>query len=1050
MKRMLLLLSLFLVVGVQSVLAQTRTIKGRVLDENGEGVPGASVKVKGTQTGTVADIDGNYTIEVPEASNTLIISALGIGEQEAKIQDASQPVIVKLEKNATDLEEATVMGTKIDPRSYSGSVTTVTAAEIAKRPITNILSALSGTAPGIQVTSGGGQPGSSPQIVMRGFGSLSANNSPLIVMDGAVFQGTMASINPNDVESISLLKDAPAAALYGARGGNGVILITSKKGKKSDKPKISIDAQVGITNRQLPLYETVNAKEYLETAWEGYKRSSPSPSEAGFLAGLGGYNPFKVPAGEGLFVREGAFDVVNPGATQLYNDSWFEEISRTGIRHQYNVSVANGDDRSDYYFSVGYNNDQGVIKESSYDRISTRLNVNSKINNWLKTGINLAGTFDNQRSFVTTNNAFQNPFLTAQTMAPIYPVYRYDDNGNRMYNADGSPIYDFGSENGRARPFAYNMNTIASLYLDDRTSRNLQALGVTYLEAKFAKDFTARANFDFNYYNGRRNSFQNMEFGDAENVSGRYNRTFTNQFVYTFRQLVTWSPSFGAFSEGHNLDISAVHENYALKYDNAYSWRTGFTDKSFREGDAAAVNEISGGSEDNHRLESYIASAAYNYKQKYFFNASLNRNGTSRFAPKVRWGTFYAVSAGWMLSEESFIKDKYNWVDMLKLRASYGISGVEDLGGSYYPWLARYSFNPNGGNPGYTFSSWGNENLKWEGQAMFNVGLDFGIFSNRLSGTIEYYLRQSKDLLYVRPIAPSTGISGIQENIGKTQNAGIELTLRGDVVRKTNFNWNVQLNVTHYKNKIIEVQGEDSVLYGSGTIFGKGYSVMDFFMPHVVGIDPANGDVIYSADVIRDPASGDLIPNPSGTTTDYQVANLVENRKRVGSAIRDLEGGITNTFNYKGFELSFLVTFGIGGKFYDNTYAGLMGADNGRAGNGRNWHKDILNRWRQPGDVTDVPRVDFGAARTDINGLSDRFLTSNSFLSIKSANLGYNIPAKLMKGSGFQSAKVFVAAENIWLFAARKGLDIQQSFFGTSSFNYSPYRTIMFGVNLGL
>jgi TonB-linked SusC/RagA family outer membrane protein len=1054
MKKTLLFIALLLTLGVQNIQAQTRTVKGRVLDKQGEGVPAATVKVKGTQAGTMTDMDGNYEITLPDGQEVLEISALSMGTKELKVGADGIVANVVLEEDATSLGTIEVMGTKVDPKTYVGSVATVTAADIAKRPVTNVLSALAGSAPGIQVSSGGGQPGSSPDIVMRGFGSLSASNSPIIVLDGAVYQGNMSSINPADVETISLLKDATATSLYGARGGNGVVLITTKRGKKSDKPTINIDAQTGFNTRAIPMYETMDSKSWMEAAYDGYLGIASAPSESQFVSAvLGGYNPYKVPSGEKLFTTdEKGLPMLNPNASLLYSDNWLKELTRTGIRHQYNISISNGDAKSDYFLSAGYNNDQGVVKESGFERITTRLNVNSKITPWLKTGVNLSGNFTNQRFFVTTQNAYQNPFFTSQSMGPIYPVYLYDDNGNRQYDANGEPLYDFGVSNGKARIFAYNMNPVASLYQDDRSTKAVEAVGITYLEATIAKDITARANFSFNYYNSRTNQLQNMLFGDAENVNGRFNRTLQNQWTYTFNQTVTWKPSFGPFNpeDGHSLSISAVHENYALQYDNSNITRTGFTDPVFQQADAAAVNESSGGYQDNHRLETYLGSLAYNYKSKYFFSAAFNHNGTSRFSPKVRWGNFWSVGAGWMLSQESFIKDNLTWINELKLRASYGISGQEDLGGSYYPWLPRYTFNPNGNYNGYTFSSWGNENLKWEGQAMFSVGIDYSLFNGRITGNLDYYRRESKDLLYVRPLAPSTGISGIQENIGKTRNAGVEFLIKADVVRAQGanaFNWNVSFNATHYKNKMVELQGSDTVIYGGGTIFGVGYSVAEFFMPHYIGVDPQTGNPIYAATKDRD-AQGNLIDNPSGETQDYQIANLVENRVRVGSAIRDLEGGMTNTFSYKGFDLSFLLQFGLGGKFYDNVFAGLMTSDN--AYQGQAWAKDMERRWRQPGDITDVPRADFGSSKININVLSDRFLVSNSYLQIKSAQLGYNLPAKVFGRSGFRSARIFIQSENIWLFAAKKGMDIQQSFFGIGSFNYSPNRTVMFGVNLGL
>ncbi len=1061
MKKVLLLLALFIWTGMQVSFAQSRTVKGKVLDEKGEGIPGASVKVKGTTTGTITDIDGNYELTLPDDKDVLEIGGVGLESQDVKVVEGTDNITTTLApSSATDIGEVKIYGQTVDKRSFTGSVSTITAKDLSRRPVTDVAKALEGAAPGVSVTSGGGQPGASPDIMIRGQNTLSASSAPLIVLDGAPYGGTLASINPNDVETMTILKDASATAIYGSRGANGVILIVTKKGVRSERPHIEVDASVGMLNRFMPLYETLGAKDYLITAYSAYAngpgQSGLSPDAQGFSNYIGNYNPYNVPMNQLLNItnRDQQYyeATINPDAKLVYDDSWLEEVTRTGIRHNYNISISNGNDNSNYYFSAGYTNDEGIVKNSSYDRITSRLNVNAKITSWLRTGMMTGATVSKQRFFVGDQQAYINPFMTAQMMGAIYPVYRYDSTGNKMYDENGDPVYDFGyntdgnnpsKANPQIRPFATNMNPIASLSLDDRSNKRLDGFGNGYLEADFLKDFNIRANFVVNYMNNTQNQFQNMLYGDAANIGGRMDRTVANRVDYTFNQLLTWNPSFGLFNRErneHNLSVVLGHENYYIRAESVNIERSGFLNENYMEGAGGALGTGSTSGISELAMESYFSMANYNYQNKYYVSASLRTDGSSRFASKSRWGTFWSAGAGWMLSEESFLKDKRSWLSSLKLRGSYGITGNEALNAAgYYAWMPSYAFYPNNTSPGVVFATWGNENLKWEGNYKFNIGFDFELFRSRLSGTIDYFNSGASNLLFVQNFAPSVGIGGIYSNVGNMANSGLELQIRGLIIEPKKANdlgWEVRANLTHLKNKITKVQtsledeseNKDS-LFGGGTILAKGLPVNSFFLPHYAGVDPETGLAMYEK------ADG-------STTSDYATLTR-DDYKILGSSFRDLEGSLTNTFAYRNFELSFMLSFGLGGKFYDNTYARLMTSTRGQA-----YHVDILNRWKYPGDVTDVPKAEYGQANQ--NPLSDRFLVSNSFLNIKNIRLSYTIPASTLRKMELNSLTLYVAMENVYYLSARKGLDVQQAFFGASSFNYFPYRTIMFGLNLGL
>lgn len=434
-------------------------------------------------------------------------------------------------------------------------------------------------------------------------------------------------------------------------------------------------------------------------------------------------------------------------------------------------------------------------------------------------------------------------------------------------------------------------------------------------------------------------------------------------------------------------------------------------------------------------MESYLALASYDFEKKYFLKASVRRDGSSRFSPTARWGNFWSVGGGWMISEENFMASTSSWLSELKLRLSYGIQGNEDLGGGlYYAWMPNYSFYPNANAPGYIFGTWGNTELHWEGNYMFNPGIDFGFANNRIRGSLDYYRRGSNDLLYVRPFALSTGINGMYDNVGSTMNTGFEMALQADIVRAGDFTWNAELNLQRNKNKVTEMQRSDSdAIYGGGTIMKKGLAVGTFYMPRFGGVDPNNGDELYRL--------------PDGTdTNDYIWASQPENEYIVGNPFRELEGALINNFSYKGLSLSIQLNFGLGGKFYDNNWARLMSPD--QAASSQNWAPEILDSWTPENTDAKLPRT--GIGETNIGGLSDRYLMSNSFLKIQNINLSYDLPARWLDAAHFTSAKVFVAADNVLLVTARKGVDVQSSFFGANSLSYYPYRTVMFGVRLGL
>lgn len=627
-----------------------------------------------------------------------------------------------------------------------------------------------------------------------------------------------------------------------------------------------------------------------------------------------------------------------------------------------------------------------------------------------------------------------NPFYYGRMMGPIYPIYQRNADGSIATMADGSPAYDMGGGSsvykwaGHTRPYGPNSNLVVTLPLDERSSTRNQISARVGAEATFLKDFTFKvtASTDMNdrYYT----TYQNNKYGDAEGVSGRSTKEYYKTKSYTFNQVLSYNKSLG----DHNISALVGHENYRLDINDLWATRTGYTINS-NELVAGSVGEGSSSTADEYTLEGYFAQVNYSYNNKYFLSGSYRYDGSSRFHKDSRWGGFWSVGASWRMKQEPFLEN-VNWLDDLKLKASYGEQG-NDAVGSYYAAMALFSIEDrnNGNLNGAWFSQLPNQNLKWEKNGNLNAGADFAMFGSRLRGTVEYFMRKSSNLLFSVPIPQSSGISSVMQNIGTMENKGFEVQLSGDIFRKENFTWTMDLNATHYKNEITKMpkdaSGEYQEIISGSKKLSVGHSIYDFWLRDYAGVNPENGDALYYYD---------KEDGTKGTTNDRNKATYYY----VGCSIPDLYGGITNTFRFYGVDLSVFLSYQIGGDFYDSNYQSLM-----HTGSlGTHWHKDILNSWNENNKNTDVPRVDYNNSNQVIS--SSRFLTDASYLSLRNITLGYTIPKKVIDKVGFSSLRVYASGDNLGLICARKGMDPQQSMGGTADFTYVPTRTISFGLNL--
>lgn len=1036
----------FVLLASVSVMAQNKTITGRVTSPGEpEGLIGVNVLVKGTTIGVVTDLDGRYTLLAPESATTLVFSYIGYRSVEEQIGNRSE-INVVMEEDSQNLEEViiTAYGGTVDKGNFTGSAVALKGDQIANRPINNVVNAIEGQAPGVITTSASGQPGSTPAVRIRGIGSVNSSSSPLYVVDGVPYDGALSNLNPEDIEDMTILKDASSAALYGSRAANGVIMITTKTGKKN-KPTFNLRLQQGISSRALPEYDRVNADQYYPLVWESLRNSQLGNGASGAdaaafasnnLIDILGYNIYNVPNDQIV----GADGTLNPNARNNFQGlNWFDELERMGDRKEYNMTYSGGSEKTDFYTSFNYLNEKGFIIQSDIERFTGRLNVNTQATDWLKTGINLSATLsEGNNARDGGSSSFVNPFFTARSMGPIYPVFAQNmQTGGFILDEFGNRIYDLGDLEELGLPRrgagAYpGRHVVQETLLNvDRFDRDVIS-SRAYVEAKFLKNFTFRTNIATDITSLLNIGYDNTIVGDGA-PAGRTRRENIRINSLTFNQLLTYT---NTFKEKHFVEVLAGHENYDYQVNRQFISKQDQILAGNIEPDNFVTINSATGRLDRDRIESYLSRLNYVYDDKYSFSASWRTDGSSRFFEDVRWGTFFSVGAAWSIDQEDFFNS--NYFQLLKFRASYGEVGNNAVGG-FYPWQALYDLGFNNANePGILQASLSALDLQWESNNTLDFGLDFA-FANRFSGTIEYFNRESSNLLFEVPLSLTTGLNSRFQNIGTMSNRGIEFNIGGDLVRSGDFRWNANVNVSTFENEFKELPFDEQIVGTKKYVVGR--SIYDFWLRDWYGVDAETGEGLYRAEEYAEDDPRDRIVNGDTLTTNFQNARF----HFAGNAIPDFFGGLTNTFTYKGFSLNILMSFAVGGDIYDGIYAGLMSADP----DGGALHLDILNRWQQPGDVTDVPKMDVtGAAQTNV--ASDRWLTDASYLNLRSVNLSYTFPRTLLERWKMRGATVYVAGENLGWLSGRSGMYVSGTFSGTTSNTFTPARTFTLGVNLQL
>ena len=1087
MKKAKLFFSALLALATVSLSAQSIKVSGTVKDaQSGEAVPFASVMVKGTTSGTSTDAAGIYSISAP-ATGVLVFSSIGYESVEINVGSRSK-IDVSLQPDSEFLDETIVVAFGTATKSsFTGSAAVVNEEKLAKSQVASITNALAGAVAGVQLTSSNGAPGATSTIRIRGFSSISAGQSPLIILDGAPYSGDLSTINQADVESMSVLKDAASNALYGARGANGVIIITTKSAKKG-QASVTFDAKYGVNTRALRDYNVIKDPAlYYETQAQsltnyylnkGYSQAAAIQETNKYICGDQasggiGYNIWTYPEGQNLIGTNGK---LNPNATlgriESYQgeeylvtpDDWSDIAYRTGVRQEYNVAVSAAQDRSSFYASLAYLENQGITAASDMERLTGRLRADYQAKDWLKVGANFSyarfryNSLSNNGSSSSTGNIWA---FTSQ-MAPIYPAYIRNADGSIKVDANGFEMMDYGSglNAGYERPFISDANPIMDLSLNTNESEGNAVTANGFADFSILPGLKLTVNGTVYVDESRYTYVYNPYYGQFDSTGGTVSKEHARLMTYNLQQLLNYNKSFG----DHNISLMLGHEYYNSRSYGLWASKSQMFSQDNKELSGAVVDgKSSGSSLSEYNNEGFFFRGQYDYDNRIFASASFRRDASSRFHPDYRWGNFWSLGGAWIVSREDWFSSP--WVNELKFKASIGSQGNDNIGS--YRYTDLYDISNSSGNVATYFSTKGSKTITWETNTNTNVGAEFTLF-NRLTGSLEYFNRLTTDMLFSFPVAPSLGYSSYYANVGDMRNYGIELDLGANLVNTKDFSWDVNFNLTWLKNRIVKLDdakktttaydrnGKSYKGYQSGSMFiSEGVSLYSWYLKDYAGVDPDTGESLWYYDEVtyQKGADGKEVLDADGnkieesrtrkTTSTWSDADYYLTGE---TTIAPFYGGFGTSVRLYGFDFSINFSYQTGSKGYDSTYAALMSSPTSNNG-GYNYHADIFKAWTKDNTDTDVPRFQFADSYTA--AASTRFLTAARYLNIENINVGYTFPTKLTRKIGAEALRIYVAANNVWYFSARQGFDPRQTYSGSSNAtNYSPMRTVSGGITV--
>ena len=1055
-KRLTMILAcLFLSIGM--AMAQKAVTGTVVSQEDGQPIIGATIRVVGANVGAVTDADGKFSLSLPSGHNKLKVTYVGMVDQDVTVKGNSVRVV--LAPDETNLDEVMVVAYGTAKKSaFTGSAAVVKSDDIAKISSSNVMSALSGKVSGVQINSATGAPGQeSFSIRIRGISSINAGNDPLIIVDGAPCDADyINNLNQNDIASMTVLKDAASAALYGARGANGVVIITTKNGREGTSA-ITVDAKWGANSRGVQFYNTIESPAaYYETYYQALKNYSLNNGNDNmtahkwalnnmFSGGYDlGYNVYTVPEGQDFIGLNGKLNpnatlgrVINVNGTDymLYPDSWRDAAYQTGLRQEYNITATGSNDKGSFYGSAGYLKNEGISIGSDYARFTGRLKADYQLRSWLKLSGNFNYSHYNANSLSDDGGSTVGNIFMVKNMAPIYPLYIRDANGNILQDSKtGLAQYDWGdgSITGLTRPVMTGSNPIFANYFNknEQDGNSLDATGTA--EIRFLNDFKFTSVNTVMLDETRFTTTYNPFYGQFAANNGSINKSHARKWSYNYQQLLNWHHLFGK----HDVEVMLGHEYYRTRYYLLTASKNNVFSINNNELSGAVNNGSMDSYTTDYNVEGWFGRAQYNYDNKYFGSVSYRRDASSRFHPDHRWGNFWSFGGAWIISKEKWFNAP--WVDELKFKASYGEQGNDNIGN--YLYTDTYSIVPAGTGAGVSVASTkGNKEITWEKNGNFNTGFEFSFFRGRLSGSIEYFYRRTSDMLAFFALPASSGWSGYYDNIGNMQNMGVEVELDGTPIRTKDFEWGLNVNFTAYKNKITSIADENKTTvvegsegYQSGmNYYGEGLPLYTFYMPKYAGVNEKGQSLFYKTD-----DEGKITTTTTPGDATYYLC---------GTALPWAYGGFGTRFSYKGFDLSVDFNYQLGGQIYDSDYAGMMGITG--TGRGNAIHADLLNSWTPENPNSNIPQliIDDPSATTT----SDRFLIGASYLSLQNLNFGYTFPTKLTSKIGVGKLRLYLTATNLWLWSKRQGLDPRQSITGgASTAYYSAMRTISGGITV--
>ena len=1002
-------ITLFITTSV--LFAQGINVAGTVTESGGTPIPGVNVVVKGTTNGVATDFDGNYSISANQG-DILVFSSVGFTSQEVTVNGSV--INITMSEDSNVLDEVVVVGYGTQSRrDLTGSVASIKGEDISRQPVASVDNALQGQAAGVLVTTPSGTPGAGINIQIRGTTSISAGNEPLYVIDGipmipedlsGLFSGgqktnSLADINPGDIQSIEVLKDASATAIYGSRGANGVVLITTKRGS-TGRSKIDFNTYYGFQN-VTNVIDMQSSKEFLELMNEAAQqdnRDFGTDYPENYVSDIWGYDP---------------------NDPDLQNTDWYGEIFRTAPIQNYDLSVSGGNDKTTYFTSVSYFDQEGVQIGTGFDRISGRINIDSQVSDAIKVGSSVMLSRTNQDRTINDNSLYG---VVINTLAadPLMPVYESD-------GSYADPFWYFGWW------MLDNPVLVAKEYY--RQTKTSRALANIYAEIKLAEGFKFKTTWSADYTNLVDESYTPIISRESSNAGANGLGTYgsTEDLTWITENYFSYDKTFGK----HSINAILGASYQASDRDFSDMAAQGYPSDQFTKLSVAAKVTSATTSGTQWGLASYYFRGNYNYDDRFLFTFTGRADGSSRFGTNNKFGFFPSGSVAWRMSNENFLKNS-NTISDLKIRASYGLTGNQEGIGNFSS-RGLYGVGAYRQTPVLVPTQLSNSNLSWENTAQYDIGIDLGLFNNRLSFTADYFVKTTNDLLLGRSIPGTSGFSGVTDNIGEIENRGLELSLRAAILTGE-LTWNTSFNISFIENEVKKLEVDEEVLNDSH-ILAEGQPIGTFFLIDQDGVDPETGNIIW------DDFNGDGFIN-SG------------DRQIVGNVQPDFFGGWNNSFAYKGFDLNFLFQFTVGNDIFNHSIASYENLGWSRIGTGfplpdGNNYTGVKNRWREPGDRTDIPRASLES--DNWKEYSTRWLEDGSYLRLKNLDLGYNLSAKNAEQIGLRSLRIYVMAQNLWTLTDYTGFDPEVSqnarnpLVAGADFGTLPQtKSFSLGVKLGL